>query len=305
MTRRELFAVATAVAGSAARFAGAQVALPGPAKFQIGCMTMPYSPFPLERALEGIAKTGCRAVGWGGAHMESGNQRKPVLPVDAPPSEARQLAQRCRDLGLEPVMMFGGVRVDSPDSIKLHTQRIKQAAAAGMPFVVTYGSTTRGNYEAWIQNLKELGPIARGEGVKLALKPHGGNTGTGQDCSKIIADVGDEAIKICYDSGNVLDYENVDPIPDIQACWRDVACFAIKDHRNTPKDQDCGPGFGEIDHYKLLTPVLRTGLTIPLVCENIWEPLLPRPKDPDGVDRLLQRARDFLDTVVRGLQTTL
>ena len=42
---------------------------------------------------------------------------------------------------------------------------------------------------------------------------------------------------MCYDAGNVLDYENHDPIPDIQACWRDVRAFAIKDHRNYPKDE--------------------------------------------------------------------
>jgi GNAT superfamily N-acetyltransferase len=41
----------------------------------------------------------------------------------------------------------------------------------------------------------------------------------------------------------------------------DVRSFAIKDHRNAPRAQDCGPGFGEIDHYKLLTPVLGTAST--------------------------------------------
>ena len=138
--------------------------------------------------------------------------------------------------------------------------------------------------------------------MTIVLKQHGGNTGTGRDCSKIIADVADEGIRMCYDAGNVLDYESKDPIPDIQACWRDVRAFAIKDHRKTPKNEDCGPGFGEIDHYKLLTPVLRTGLTIPLVCENIFAPLLQRPARPEGVDRLAQRAREYLEVVVAGLQ---
>jgi sugar phosphate isomerase/epimerase len=265
-------------------------------------MTMPYSQFPLQRALEGIVKAGCRYVGWGGTHAESDTVRKPSLALDAPAAEARQLAARCRDLGIEPAMMFSGIGIDAPDSVKGHTQRIRQATAAGIPFVVTFGKTTRGNYEGWVRNLKELGPIARDARVQLVLKPHGGNTGTGRDCARIIADVGDPAVSICYDSGNVLDYEKVDPIPDIQACWRDVACFAIKDHRNTPKSEDCGPGLGEIDHYKLLMPLLRTGLSIPLICENIFAPLVPRPSEPGGVDRLVARAREFLETVVSGLQ---
>jgi sugar phosphate isomerase/epimerase len=108
-------------------------------------------------------------------------------------------------------------------------------------------------------------------------------------------------VRVCYDAGNVLDYENHDPIADIQTCWRDIRAFAIKDHRNTPKDEDCGPGFGEIDHYKLLTPVMRTGLTMPLACENIFEPLVPRPSAPEGVDALAARAREYVESVLRGL----
>jgi sugar phosphate isomerase/epimerase len=267
-------------------------------------MTLAYSAYPLQRALEGLAKTGNKFVGWGTRHREAGRERTPVITPDAPPAEAKKLAQRCRDLGLEPVMMFSGIYAGAEDAIKVYTQRIKQAAAAKIPFIITFGRTRPGSYEVWIRNLKQLGPIARDNGVTLTIKQHGGNTATGKDCSKIIADVADDGVKMCYDAGNVLDYENDDPIPDIQACWRDVRSFAIKDHRNTPRDQDCGPGFGEIDHYKLLMPVLRTGLTMPLICENIFEPLVPRPKTPEGVDALARRAREYLETVVRGLQTT-
>jgi sugar phosphate isomerase/epimerase len=207
-----------------------------------------------------------------------------------------------RDVGLEPSMMFSMVYVDAPESVPAHTRRIEQAAAAKIPYIITFGRIQPGGYPAWIKNLKELGAIARANGVTLTIKQHGGNTATGQDCAKIIADVADEGVKMCYDAGNVLDYENHDPVPDIQACWRDVRTFAIKDHRNTPKVQDCGPGFGEIDHYKLLLPVARTGRKMPLCCENIFEPVLPRPKSPEGVDALARRAREFLETVVKGVQ---
>jgi sugar phosphate isomerase/epimerase len=294
MTRRELLA-APALASQAAAPAAATT-------FQIGCLTLPYAPFPLERALEGIAKAGCRYVGWAGSHLEAGGERKPALAVDAPPAEAKRLAGRCRDRGLEPVMLFAGVGMDTPDCVPGHTRRIGQAAAAGIPFVVSFGKTTRGNYDVWIRNLKELAPVARKEGVIIALKPHGGNTGTGRDCARIVADVGDPAVRICYDSGNVLDYEKVDPLPDIQACWREVACFTIKDHRNTPQSQDCGPGLGEIDQYKLLLTVLGAGRAVPLICENVSAPLVARPANPEGVDGLVARSREFLEIVVAGLQ---
>jgi sugar phosphate isomerase/epimerase len=292
MTRREFAGCAAALAAEAPW-----------TKFQIGCMTLPYAPFPFERALAGIARAGCKYVGWGTTHPDSSGQKKQVVDAEAPPAEARRVAAQCRDAGLEPVMMFSQIYVDAPDSVKVHTRRIEQAAAAGIPFIITFGRTAPGAYDAWIRNLKQLGPVARANKVTLTIKQHGGNTGTGVQCAKIIADVADEGVKMCYDAGNVLDYESNDPIKDIQQCWRDIRSFAIKDHRDTPKDQDCGPGFGEIDHYKLLTPVLRTGLTMPLICENIFVPLVPRPRQAEGIDALAARAREFLEAVVEGLQS--
>ncbi|MGH9660565.1 MAG: sugar phosphate isomerase/epimerase family protein [Bryobacteraceae bacterium] len=289
MTRRQLL-------GST--LAAAQVRSAAATEFQTACMTLPYARFPLERALAGIRGAGYRFVAWGTAH-----EKKPVVDLDAPPAEARALATRCRDLGLEPVMMFSTVNLEAADAARAHARRIEQAAAARIPYLLTFGRTMPGEYDAFVRNLKTMAPVARAAGVTVVLKQHGGNSATGKACARILREVGDEGLKICYDAGNVLDYENDDPIADIAACWQDVRAFAIKDHRNTPKDEDCGPGFGEIDHYKLLLPVARTGRTMPLACENIFEPLVPRPAAPEGVDALARRAREFLETVIRGIQT--
>jgi hypothetical protein len=81
-----------------------------------------------------------------------------------------------------------------------------------------------------------------------------------------------------------------------------VRGFCIKDHRLFPRDEDCGPGFGEIDHYRLLAPVAYTGRVMPLCCENIFAPVVPRPSGPAGIDVLAKRAREFLEVVIAGLQ---
>lgn len=198
-------------------------------------------------------------------------------------------------------MMFANVHLEAKNALDVHLRRIEQAAAAKIPFLLTFGKTSPGEYDVFVDNLRKMAPWAKEAGVLVVIKQHGGNTATGRDCSRIITDVGHESVRMCYDAGNVLDYESHDPLPDIAACWRDIRAFAIKDHRNTPKDEDCGPGLGEIDHYKLLMPVMQTGLTMPLACENIFEPLVPRPKTPEGVDALARRAREFLETVLRGL----
>ena len=173
------------------------------------------------------------------------------------------------------MMMFATVNVEAP--------------GAGIPFLLTFGKTGKA---VFVRNLREVATVARDTGVTVVIKQHGGNSATGKDRARIVGAVGSAAVRICYDAGNVLDYENQDPIADIATYVSEIRAFAIKDHRNTPKDEDCGPGCGEIDHYKLLPPVMRTGLDMPLACENIFEPLVPR-------------AREYMEAVIAGLRTVI
>src|SRR5262249_1788835 len=244
---------------------GSRVLAQQAAHFQIGCLTLPYAAFPIERAWEGLARAGHRYVGFGTQHEQV------IIPaLDATPAEAARVAERARRFGLAPLLLFSRVHVEAADAVPAHLRRIEQASAARIPYLLTFGSTKAGQRNLWISNLKHLAPRAQAAGVTLVIKPHGGNTATGQDCARIDADVGELGMKICYYAGNVLDYQKVDPIADIRTCYRDIVAFTIKDHRLTPKDQDCGPGWGEIDHYKLLAPVAQTGREMPLLCENIF-----------------------------------
>jgi len=271
--------------------------------FQLACMTLPYSQFPLNRALTGIKAAGYDYVAWGTSHREEGNTTQtPVMPVDASTEQAKELAEQCRDLGLQPLMMFSTIYPEAPKGLQVLTHRLIQAEAAGISQVLTFGHTMGGNRKLWIERFKQLGPIARDLGVMLVVKQHGGTTGTGEACGKIIEEVNDPGVRVNYDAGNVMDYLNVDPIPDIRKCADVVHSFCMKDHRNWPQDQDCGPGFGEIDHYRLLEPVAFTGRKIPLCCENIFAPIVPRPMNPDGVDQLARQVRIYMETVIAGVQ---
>ena len=308
LTRRSVLRMSAAgIAGSlVARDLQTSIAAEPPEKkqtdFQIACMTLPYSRFPLRRALRGIQTAGYKFIAWGTSHQETpGAKRVPVMPMDAAPQKAKQLATECRDLGLEPLMMFSTIYPEAKNGLEVLTHRLRQAGAAGVPQVLTFGHTKGGNRKLWIERFKKLGPIARDQGVQLVVKQHGGATGTGEACADIVNEVNDSGVRVNYDAGNVMDYLNVDPIPDIQKCADVVHSFCMKDHRNWPKDQDCGPGFGEIDHYRLLIPVAFTGRKMPLCCENIFAPIVQRPTKPEGIDALARHVRLFLETVVKGV----
>ncbi len=303
MNRRAFLSTTAATVVASTLPATAAAAPAGkPTQFQIACMTLPYSRFPLNRAIRGIQGAGYKFIAWGTSHREEDEKQVPVLAADATPLAAKELAKKCRDLGLETVLMFSGIYPEAKNGFAVLKQRILQAGAAGVPQVLTFGHTKGGNKELWIERFKMLAPIAQDNNVLLVVKQHGGETGTGEACAAITRAVNHPNIKVNYDAGNVLDYLDKDPIPDIKKCADEVRSFCIKDHRNWPKDEDCGPGFGEIDHYKLLHPVAFTGRAMPLACENIFAPLLPRPTTPEGVDVLARRAREFLEVVVAGLQ---
>jgi sugar phosphate isomerase/epimerase len=272
-----------------------------PTRFQIACMTLPYSAFPLQRALTGIRGAGYRYVAWGTTHREEG-RNVPVLAADAAPAQARELATRCRDAGLEPLMMFSMIYPEAKNGLEVLRQRLLQAGAAKLPQVLTFGHTRGGNEELWVERFRQLAPVARDQGVMLVVKQHGGETGTGAACARFTRELNDDGVRVNYDAGNVMDYLNIAPVPDLKECADQVRSFCIKDHRNFPKDEDCGPGYGEIDHYKLLHLVAFTGRKMPLCCENISVPLVARPKTPEGIDAEASRAREFLENVIRGLQ---
>jgi sugar phosphate isomerase/epimerase len=272
-------------------------------RFQIACMTLPFSQYPLARALEGIQGAGYKFVAWGTTHKEEGETKGvPVMPAEASGTKAKELGQRCRDLGLEPLMMFSGIYPEDPKALEVFRSRILQAEAAGMPQVLTFGHTKGPNRKLWVERFKQLGPLARDHGVLLVVKQHGE---TGEVTGEIVREVDDKNVQVNYDAGNVMDYTmgKVNPLEDIKTCAASIRSFCIKDHRLFPVNQDCGPGLGEIDHYRLLHHVAFTGLAMPLCCENISVPAV-KATTPAEIDANAKRSREFLELVIRGLQTT-
>lgn len=302
-SRRMLLSAAVSglcISGAGRRIGGQEIAQGKAARFQIGCMTLPYSQYPLARALSGIKAAGYQFVAWGTTHREAGESRGvPVMAADAPVEKAKELGQRCRDMGLAPLMMFSGIYPEDPKGMEVLTARIRQAAAAGIGHVLTFGHTSDDNRKVWVERFKKLGPVARDHGVLVVVKQHGE---TGEVTGQIVREVDDAGIRVNYDAGNVMDYTKgqVNPLDDIKTCAELIHSFCIKDHRMFPVNQDCGPGLGEIDHYRLLANVAHTGREMPLCCENISAPRV-RATTAEEVDGLARRAREFLELVIRGL----
>ena len=218
LDRRAWLKVAAVGLGGLTRPAVGAAVEKTPTRFQIACMTLPYARFPFQRALSGLKSAGYSYVAWGTTHLDGG-QRVPVLAGDASMATAKELGTRCRDLGLEPVLTFG----PSPESLDALKHRVRQASAAGVAQVLTMGNTKGNDRALWVKTFKELGPFARDQGVVIVVKPHGGNTGKGIELAEITREAGDEGVKVSYDAGNVMDYHDVDPLPDLRGLRRSGA----------------------------------------------------------------------------------
>lgn len=274
-----------------------------PTTFQHACMTLPYRQFPLERALTGIKSAGYDFVAWGTQHREENGENQPVMAPDAHPDKAAELGRRCRDLGLEPVKMFSTVYPDDDDAVRLLTHRIRQASAAEIGQVLTFGPIEGGNPALWIERFKQLGPIAADHNVTLVMKQHGGvTTGTGEALAKIVEEVDHPNVWMSYDAGNVFWYLEADAIQDIRTCAGLIRGFCIKDGRSYPRKTTGGPGYGEIDHYRLFSPVAFTGQTITVAYEHIHPAYIGQPSSAEQVDQWARHAREYMENIIRGLQ---
>ena len=211
--------------------------------FQIACMTLPYSQFPLERALTGIKAAGYQYVAWGTTHKEDGRREVPGHGRRRAAGQGEGAGRALPRHGPRAADdVLGDLSRRTRTALEVLKQRIRQAAAGGVPQVLTFGHTEGGNRKLWVERFKQLGPMARDHGVTLVVKQHGGKTGTGAACAEIVREVNDAGIKVNYDAGNVMDYLDVDPIPDIDPAPSEVRSFCIKDHRNFPQRRGLRPG---------------------------------------------------------------
>jgi sugar phosphate isomerase/epimerase len=298
MTRR------TALQTLAAGMAAAQPS--APTEFQVACMTIPFQQYPFEKGVKGVAAAGFKFLSWGPNQVDSAGRRLPTIADTAGPERARELLRISRDAGLETVLMFASFYPENPGAVDAYKRRIDQAQAAGIPNLLAFGSpkSTSEHRAAFVRTLRDIAGHAEQAKVTVGVKQHGGVTATGELTASVVLEVNHPNIVVYYDAGNTWWYVNVDANADFAKCSAMTRGFAIKDFRQfAGKRATCGAGFGQTDHYSMLGAVAANGGKIPLCCENISEPFLPRPDSFEGMVELARRSRMYLETAVRGIQS--
>ena len=281
-------------------------------QFQISCQTLPWSEFTFERALEGVARAGYEYMDVGAWH--AGDTFPSLESGAAGAAELRKVINR---FDLKPQMIFGLVNVLQENGIEQYKLRVDQAKAMGAPYIISMGTSSyskfpdekksdeeRASIDAeFVEKIKPVGQYALEQGVTILLKPHTGNTETGARCAETMAAIDCEAIRTCYDAGNVKFYEGVDPHEDIKNCLDSLAALCIKDHRGERANPvfPC-PGEGDVDHVRLLRSLKDLDGLCPLSVERFEGGRVKKEMSAELIDEIAQKAKEHLEWVVGELQ---
>jgi len=120
----------------------------------------------------------------------------------------------------------------------------------------------------FFRNVEEAGRYAEKAGVLVCLETHGGLTGSARECLDTLARIQSPAIRINYDTANVIYYRGVKPEEDIRLIAGRISHVHLKDKRGGQGVYDFPPlGDGEIDFPMVFRTLWQSGYRGPLSLE--------------------------------------
>lgn len=172
----------------------------------LGCGTVLFRKFDLEKSLEAIRNVGfeyfeTQAVGSWCPHVD-------VYKDD--PLNLVSLKEKFGFKGITGLWSLDGNIISNPDAVKSGIRSIEWAAAAGIPVLHTgdghkpEGMSDEDAYKILSEKLSLILESAKKHGVTLAIEPHGTFSLTKEGLLKILA-LGDKStLGVNYDGANVF-----------------------------------------------------------------------------------------------------
>jgi len=307
-------ALSLLAAAGASRVALSEEAKPAQAgRIVMGAETLPYSEFSLERALEGIRKSGYRDAAIYFAH-----EKKKILYGLMPDEQKKWLRAILRKSGLTIRMGLIGWDLDvkSEEGRNEYKRQLDLFAELDIPFGLTGGPWRyiefpyvrkpmpewKKECDAFLKGLEPVAEHAHSLGITLVMKPHTGLTATAWDCFELVERVKWPALKIAWDDGNVSFYEGLRPDTDLSYVAPHVRAWCIKDHRGPRGNADFPiPGEGEINFKNTLSVLLKAGFDGPACVERVDGTTPKEQMSADEIDTRLALAYRNMTEIVESL----
>jgi sugar phosphate isomerase/epimerase len=263
MNRREFIQHAI-VASTGTTVLGSGEARAKGVKWQIGCFNRPWTKWPFDQALKGIKAAGFRHMG-----LLTRTGEEPFIAADAPPEYLEGLKKRIAAGGLSAIMGALRSRHDIPleDSIREVRKQIDNARFLSLKFVLSFGTDKPEEYAHYFKVMSDAAAYSADKGIKLAMKPHGGISGSSAEILRVIKEVNHRNFSIWYDAGNIIYYTGKDPVEEIDPIARHVTGFCAKDCAEPKGDVMIQFGTGKVDFAAVFRKLKAAGFDGPVMVE--------------------------------------
>lgn len=234
----------------------------------VSISTVLFDGYPMERALEEIARSGAK-------HVEPAFIRGYVDFTDDDFSEsaARRLGQVAKDLGLSVHAVSAHMDLSLEHAAAMLKRRVDFAEALGAKVLITNAgpSVLAGSIRATIDTL--LPRLESWGGVLAIENPgHGRDdlVGTAGEGKSLIDGIGSPRVRLNHDAGNVFTYsgERLQPADDYASAREAIAHAHLKDVVSSQSGWSFGPiGSGQVDiagYLDAIPPDLPISLELPL-----------------------------------------
>ncbi|MDH7571607.1 MAG: sugar phosphate isomerase/epimerase family protein [Armatimonadota bacterium] len=264
-------------------------------KLTLGATTRPWSKWTFEEACHAIADAGYTHV----APFAHGGR----IPINSAstPEEIAQFRQLLASIPLTPSMLITRTLLDAPleEAVADYRRTIDAAAAAGITWCMNTGCAKEELFEKYNELFRRCAPYAWEKGVKLVMKPHGGNGLTAEHMRRVVEAVAHPAFSICYDPGNIIYYTNgeVRPESDVHGVKEYVSVCIIKDCvlADGKPDVQVLPGEGLVDFRRVLAALTGAGFQGPLYVECLGG------SEWNDINHRARRTHAFLTQIVAEL----
>ncbi|HMG34897.1 MAG TPA: sugar phosphate isomerase/epimerase [Blastocatellia bacterium] len=263
MNRRDFIRRAAVVAAAATVFSPHDASAKG-VRWQIGCFNRPWTKWTFDQALSEIEAAGFKYTG-----LLTRIKEEPFIGIEATPDYLLKLKSRISSAGLISVM--GALRSNHDialvDSISEVRKQIDNASALSLQYVLSFGTDKSYEFAHYVTVMRDAAEYCREKGIRLAMKPHGGISGSSQEILRVIKEVNHRNFSIWYDAGNIVYYTGKDPVAELERVSQHVSGFCAKDCGEPNGDVMIQFGTGKVDFPAVLKRLKTAGFDGPVMIE--------------------------------------
>ena len=234
------------------------------AEWEIGCFNRPWTKWSFDQTLTEIKSGGFKTVG-----LLSRTKDDPFIGSEATSEYLESLKKRIAANGLKANM--GALKslhnIPIEQSVADLRKQIDNAHFLDLRYILSFGADKPEEFEHYHKVMSEAAAYASTLKIKLAMKPHGGISGSSSEILNVIRKVNHPNFSIWYDAGNIIYYAGKDPVAEIDPVARYISGFCAKDCGGPRSDVMIQFGTGKVDFPAVFKKLEASGFDGPVMIE--------------------------------------